>query len=559
MSSPGLIDVQANETPQEATAKISFQPDVIILLFGSFDASLAPQIRSVCARAIGPVALTANALIITNGSSAGLAALMGQAAQQLDQSPSLLGILEPNVADPDPNHTIVMRLPADGVDPAKFSFLVTAELTKKQPTGQKPIISVLFGDGGEREKILMLRCARRGWPILVVQGAGVLGDELLKAVTPGDDGTLPPPPDDPDLRELISSATICPLPLDGDVDDLKRVLFAPLQQPGDVLIDVWRRYDDLDVAAIQKQGLFRTTQLAIISLAVIATFLAIVMSFGASDHFRTQLLATVPWVHVLHPLRALHIFLIVVPITISILVAFNSRFREGNKWLLLRAAAESTKREIFRYRTKAGAYSEEQCTRISAESKLAANIKDISTNLIQSEVNRSSLPHRPVNDASRLTFLTPDDYLRVRIEDQIGYFVGKTAKLYKQLKWLQMGILLAGGIGTFLAAVGFDVWVALTTAFATAFTTKLEIDQVENSLVQYNIALTNLRNIESWWKALSTWEKTRHKNIDLLVDQAEKTLERETVGWVQQMQSTLDKLMEKQADSDSGRQSSQKN
>ena len=87
---------------------------------------------------------------------------------------------------------------------------------------------------------------------------------------------------------------------------------------------------------------------------------------------------------------------------------------------------------------------------------------------------------------------------------------------------------------------------ALTTALATALTTKLEIDQVENSLVQYNVALTSLRNIESWWKALSPWEKTRRKNIDLLVDQTERTLERETAGWVQQMQSELDKLTEKQ-------------
>jgi hypothetical protein len=58
-----------------------------------------------------------------------------------------------------------------------------------------------------------------------------------------------------------------------------------------------------------------------------------------------------------------------------------------------------------------------------------------------------------------------------------------------------------------------------------------------------------MRNIESWWKALSAWEKTRPRNVDVLVDQTEQTLERETAGWVQQMQSTLDKLTEKHPDS----------
>jgi hypothetical protein len=240
------------------------------------------------------------------------------------------------------------------------------------------------------------------------------------------------------------------------------------------------------------------------------------------------------------------------------LSGYNSRFREGNKWILLRSASETIKSEIFRYRTRSGAYSEAQCTQNSAQSKLAAKMKDITSNLLQSEVNKSSIPHRPETDASALSFIRTEEYLRDRIEDQANYFVNKTAKLYRRLKWLQFWILLAGGAGTFLAAMNLDVWVALTTALATACTAKLEIDQVENSIVQYNTALTNLRNIESWWKALSPWEKTRRKNIDLLVDQTEVTLSRETAGWMQQMQSELDKLTEKRPAADQNSSSDSK-
>ena len=55
-----------------------------------------------------------------------------------------------------------------------------------------------------------------------------------------------------------------------------------------------------------------------------------------------------------------------------------------------------------------------------------------------------------------------------------------------------------------------------------------------------------MRGIELWWTALSNWEKSRQKNIDLLVDRTERTLEAEMAGWVQQMQSALEKLTEKE-------------
>ncbi|HEY0758365.1 MAG TPA: DUF4231 domain-containing protein [Acidisarcina sp.] len=539
MSLPALIEVQATDTIESAAARVTLKPDVIILLFGSFDSTQALQVRSILTRALGPIALVSNALIVTNGSSEGLAALMGQAAQQLDQPPLLLGILEPNVVGPDPNHTAVLRLPADWSDPSKSSFLLLAELAKSEATVQRPVVPILVG-GGDAEKLTLLRCARHCWPILAVKGAGGLADAVLAAKALPAEGAQAAEIADPDLREILDTATICPLAIDGGADDLKRVLLGPIQKPGDVLVDAWGRYDDLDVGAGEKQSLFKLTQIAILTLAMVATLLAIVVT------------GTPLPMHLRISHRVVHVLLILVPITTSMLVGFNSRFREGNKWILLRTAAESIKREIFRYRTRAGIYSEEQCTQTSAQLKLAASMKEISSNLVQSEVNRSSLPHRAVADPSRLRFLQPEEYVRERVEDQVNYFVLKTGSLYRRLKRLQMLILIAGGVGTFLAAVGFDVWVALTTALATAVTSKLEIDQVENSLVQYNIALTNLRNINSWWRALSPWEKTRRKNIDLLVDQTEMTLERETAGWIQQMQSTLDKLTEKQPGADHG-------
>ena len=89
---------------------------------------------------------------------------------------------------------------------------------------------------------------------------------------------------------------------------------------------------------------------------------------------------------------------------------------------------------------------------------------------------------------------------------------------------------------------------ALTTALATALTSKLDSEQVESSLVQYNQALVALQNVQTWWKSLTKWEKERPANIDLLVSQTEEVMGFELKGWAQQMQSALDKQTERKTD-----------
>jgi SMODS and SLOG-associating 2TM effector domain 1/SLOG in TRPM, prokaryote/Protein of unknown function (DUF4231) len=560
MSPPNVIDIQAGDTAETAAAKITLHPDAIFLLLGTFDASIESQVRSLCARALTPVALMAKALVVDNGSSVGLAAQAGQAAQQMDQSPPLLGILSASEATPDANHTHLMKLPLEWGDPGKATVKIVAELAKGGTTGDKPVIVILFG-GGDPEKAALLRCARQGWQLLIAQGAGGLGDAIIAAMPT--DGSLPAAVTDPDLLEILDTASPLTLPLSGHIDDQTRVLSGPIQLTGEVLADAWCRYDSLDLAAIEKQAQFQQNQQWVLRLSVISAFLAVLISSNALPvPFRNWLLG-IRGVSALPVHQTLHVLLILVPITISILTSYNSRFREGNKWILFRAAAEAAKREIFRYRMRSGTYRDSQCDKLSAQTKLAAKITSVTSSLIQSEANKTSLPIRQEPDAGKtgtvavqvcpekykndMRFLTPAEYLVIRIEDQTNYFVGKIAKLYRRLKEMEIWILVAGGGGTLLAAIHLEVWVALTVAVATAITTKLQIDQVENTIVQYNIALTNLRNIESWWKALSPWERTRARNIDLLVDQTETTLERETAGWIQQMQSELDKLSEKQA------------
>ncbi len=361
------------------------------------------------------------------------------------------------------------------------------------------------------------------------------------------------------------------------MDDFSRVVLGQIQSDPSILTnslrEAWGWFDKLDQAAVIRQIRFRSLELTLILLAVIATLFAILSSGNAlTPSFKAWVLQW--WAGAG---TTLHILVIIIPILISIVGTYNSHFRDGNKWILLRGAAEAIKREIFRFRAQAGVYSERQCGQISAESKLAAKIKDITSALEQSEVNKTSLGNSEQNklikaislvrrmallrrrqtaslrneetDAERMELLTTDRYIVVRIENQMDYLERKTGSLSIRLSRMQMLIYIIGGTGTFLAAIRLYVWVALATALVTAVTTKLQADQVENSLVQYNQTLASLRNIDAWWKALSVWERERRRNIDLLVDETERTMANETAGWVQQMQSALDKLTEREPSS----------
>lgn len=541
-----IIDIDAAKPIESTVAELGLPRRPLIVLLGDFDSKLNSQVGSICRRVIAPAALEPGALILDNARCAGCAALIATAALEQDKPVALLGIIPSDRAptDIDGDHEIVLRLPATWADATKYTFQIADELVK-DGAAPKPAVAVLFGGAGPEKKALV-RCARRGWPVLVMEGSGGLADQVLDASAAGPDGTAASLVADPDLREILETASIYPSSMDASVDELSRILLGRIDERPEMLVstltEAWTRFDELDVTAVLKRTTFLVTEMALITLAVLAALFAILTAGpnAVSPAWRW-------WLHThgMHMGR-LHLLVLSTPITISIIAAYSSHFRDGNKWILLRGAAEALKSEIFRFRAKAGGYSDEQCRQTSRDLKLAARIKDISSALEQSEVNKMGLRAPPPNRKERASFLSPDEYVEARLQDQVKHFTKKTRRLSRKLFGMQLLVYMAGAAGTFLSAVQLDIWVALATAFVTALMTKLQADQVENSLMQHNRALASLRNVHAWWTALSAWEKVRRKNIDVLVDQTEKALESETAGWVRQMQSALDKLTVKE-------------
>lgn len=269
-----------------------------------------------------------------------------------------------------------------------------------------------------------------------------------------------------------------------------------------------------------------------------------------SARYREQLIATLENIVALFG----HI-IILIPIISTALLAAANRFNAGTKWLLLRGSAEALKREIYRYRSHAEIYSSLQTAAMSREIKLANKVQNITRQLMQTEVNLSSLkryqgPIPPkygisANDDG-MSNLNPEQYLTARLEDQLNYYQSKTTTLEKRLKRLQWMIYGIGGVSTLLAAMGMELWIALTTALVTAISTYMEYQQIETTLVKYNQAANDLANVRSWWIALSAAEQEKQSDIDMLVRQTERILHSEFSGWVQEMQDALSMLKEYQ-------------
>jgi len=539
------------------------QPKALILVIGGaaeLDEAVKPRLVQLCGRGIARATASIDALILDGGTQAGVMALVGQGVADRGRKTALVGVAPagkvtypdgpadgsiPDGAALDPNHSHFVLVDSHEWGGELETTYALAEALAKTI----PVVTVLI-NGGPLTRDEVLRSVRQGWPIIVVQGSGRLADDIATLWQ-----DKPSFIADPVLAEIIADGVIHLFPLDGAVAALEDLITRQLRG-GTTLKLAWERFALYDMNASRHQTNFRTLQGWILGLGVLGTALALT---------HTTLKQTVP--NGLVGMDLLHVVIVIVPITMAILVAAANRFNAGNKWVVLRASAEAIKQEIFRYRTRAASYIDPQMPQLSREATLASKIESISRHLMQTDVNLSALrpdagPIPPPMNGTTGTndgfsFLTPERYISLRLVDQCTYYQGKAIRLERQLRLLQWSIYIFGGVGTLLAAIGLDLWIALTTALLTACTTYLGYQQIENTLMKYNQAATDLANVQGWWMALSLDERTNQQNVDKLVEHTEKILAGELTGWVQEMHDALAELRTQQAGKEVSKDASQ--
>lgn len=549
------------ETPlKEIVAALAInQPNAVIVSLGGADelsGKLQARLTQLYSRGIARAAIETGALIIDGGTKAGVMSLMGEAVASRGYQSPLLGVAPaamvqlPGSATSsgtplEPSHSHFVLTPGDdwGAEtPVLFDLVrcfTGGESTKAAGNEKVPVTAVLAG-GGDVSKQEALLAVRQNIPLIVINGSGGIADEIAAAFKNKDENI-----EDAVLAEIVADGELHFHHIDKSVNGIERLIIRKLGTDK-VLLQAWETFATYDLNANLQQAWFNKLQTSIIVIGVLTTALVVIQQAFAPP-------ADTAGGHP-RPLAWLIIYysLILLPILFTVLITAANRFKQGNKWLLLRAGAESIKREIFSYRV---------CNRSDnhlAEQQLAKKMEDITRRTMQTEVNLSALkPYNkangfpPYTDSSNggddgFSSLTPDRYVAIRLTDQFNYYSRKTVILEKQLTVLYWSIFIVGGLGAFLAAVGQQLWIALTTSLVAALGTYLGFRQTENTLVKYNQTSTDLANIKAWWNALSAEQQANGKNITLLVKHTEQVLQMELDGWIQRMQNALADLRKEQ-------------
>lgn len=309
---------------------------------------------------------------------------------------------------------------------------------------------------------------------------------------------------------------------------------------GDVsipLAEAWRRFAFYDLNANLFQRRFLRARIWVLALGVAATVLAIAYAVlvrrwpGASD-----------W------RSLLYLLVLATPIAGGVVAAGTSRLDRGEGWMMLRDSAETLKREIYRYRSRVGAYRPEE----TREKKLLAKLEKVARRLFGTDRPLGRL--RPYGGAALpppgtvapgddgFADLTAENYLELRLRDQLNYYRNRIGRFERRLRLLNWSVVVLGGVGTFLAAVGLEIWIPVSVSLSGAFGSYLEMRRLDMWLVIYSRTVMELENVAAWWRSLPPEERARDTRREQLVGRTEAVLQTESSDWRREMEEAIEEL-----------------
>jgi hypothetical protein len=417
--------------------------------------------------------------------------------------------------------------------------------------GGAPVAMLLAG-GGSVAKEEALEATARGWPIFVIEGTGGTADEIVRTRAAhqsrmrgrfgrGRPSEIAAPPD-PSLRRIVADGDVRSFAGEESAQLTRQIAWELQDEP--VLKDAWRTFATYDDLAKRARTAFERFQNSILLLGILATLLALLAAATGA--------------------AALHWVAVAGPILVASVIALANRRAAGKHWVHLRAAAESAKAEIYRFRTRAGIYADSKVPAQDPAARprvLAVQLDRIELALAQTDASSGSL--RPYSgplppemygagrDDDGLSALDPGRYLLIRLADQLSYYSGRVTQLDRRRTKLQVVAVFAGGSGAILAAAGVEAWIGLTTVISAAALSYLAYLQVDNTIVTYNQSASRLRCLERDWIAGDRTGQD-HAAFDALVTQGEAVLGTELSGWVQQMTQTVNRLQQEQEAAERG-------
>jgi hypothetical protein len=292
-----------------------------------------------------------------------------------------------------------------------------------------------------------------------------------------------------------------------------------------ILEIAWTRFAIFDAAASRHTRGFYWIRAAILWFSVIATAFAIVNTGLFAD--RQDSLALF-----------VKVFFVAIPIVASGFAAFASRFYGNGNWLIVRAGAEEIKKEIYLYRTirnkakrdeiiekNMATIQRQMYQRLSGEFSFEPYDGSIPPYYNPGEKDEEKRGDSGFND------LTSEEYFKFRLEDQFKWHNKKINGYKQQRQRMVIYILIMGGLGAILAALGgnWSIGVALTSSITAAMIGWQELNSYDSIIRNYSKVVMELTILYDHWKNLPP-DARKGKEFERMVEGCE------TVLWTQHLE-----------------------
>ncbi|MBL1127767.1 MAG: SLATT domain-containing protein, partial [Chloroflexi bacterium] len=306
-----------------------------------------------------------------------------------------------------------------------------------------------------------------------------------------------------------------------------------------ILEKAWMHHAELDTNADRLNKRHLKLRKWVISLGIVATFLAIITDIISSQCPQGINADTCQGVR-----AVLRILLILTPLVGSMIAAFTSRELGDGRWLSMRAGAEEIKKEIYIYRTVLSHHPQRNKWLSNRLAYIQRQVFKASGRRLDTEPYKGVLPlyYSPDDPKSDPGFndLTAEEYISYRLQEQLSWHEGRIVRLSKAKRNLTIAILLAGVAGALLAALGgsFSVWVALTASFTAALTGWEELRNRDKTILNYSKVKLELSIVRDYWYSLSPEEQTDSEFYKMVLA-AENVMFAQNGEWLRSMQEAL--------------------
>ena len=298
-----------------------------------------------------------------------------------------------------------------------------------------------------------------------------------------------------------------------------------------ILEIAWRKFAQLDSVSSKRTKAYGRLRLWIAAFGVLATLFAILTTIYPEEYS--------PVIRVI-----LQGLLIASPIIASLLAAFANKFYASGDWLISRAGAEEILKDLYFYRTilQKNSKRHEWLEKRLAEIQRSV-YRGLNGELVM-EAYKGTLPppsrfdpRYPDSDPG-FNDITGDEYFKYRLENQLNWHVKKVNEKQKERTRLQILILTSGAAGAFLAAFGFNIWVALAATLTTTFLRWQELKNLDVVVRNYSKVILELTIIADHWKNLQGRERTQSEFFKM-VNSTEDILWSRNVEYIKAMQEAL--------------------